>query len=115
MIPYIAMGKKHIGNLSLFLIITFIILILIGVFLVIVYPSQNQEIRECEKNSDCVKVLTTCCPCEMGGQEKCVPHGQQQIYKPSDCEENPLCLAVYSCNIKSCICSEGICIEVIEE
>jgi hypothetical protein len=106
---------KSKKNISLILTVIFILAILtIILFVIGSFPDKN-GIAECERNSDCVKVQTTCCSCEMGGSEKCVPHGQQGIYEAKDCPEDPLCIALYNCEVKGCVCSKGGCKEIIGE
>ncbi len=106
-------GSKK--NLSLVLTITFIIMVLIIIFFVITSFPEKSGLAECNVNSDCMIVQTTCCPCEMGGVEKCVPRGQEKIYRAKDCPEHPVCIALYNCEVKSCICSAGECTEIIGE
>jgi hypothetical protein len=101
--------------ISLILTIIFIAFIFIIIFFVITSFPNGEEIVECEKNYDCVKIQTTCCSCEMGGIEKCVPRGQEKIYEAKDCPEQPVCMALYNCEVKGCICSEGECTEIIGE
>ena len=74
------------------------------------------KLTQCSANEDCVKVTTTCCPCEMGGEEKCVLKGTEKDYIPKDCPEGLMCIALYNCKIESCLCEEGKCKEkLIEE
>jgi hypothetical protein len=106
---------KANANLSLTLTIAFIIIVLAIIFFVITSFPEKGEIIECEMNDDCMKVQTTCCPCEMGGIEKCVPRAQAKIYKPSDCPEHPVCIAQYNCDVERCSCIDGECTEIIGE
>ena len=103
------------NNLSLVLTITFIAIVLIIIFFVITSFPEKYGLVECSVNSDCMIVQTTCCACEMGGVEKCVPRGQEKIYRAEDCPEHPICIALYNCEVKSCVCSSGKCTEVIGE
>ena len=68
--------------------------------------------KECRVDSDCVKVQTTCCPCNMGGEEICAPKENVSYYeeKLEECEENLFCAAVYNCKISSCGCVKGKCV-----
>lgn len=69
---------------------------------------------ECFKDTDCIKVQTTCCPCNMGGQEECVSIALASLYeeKLKDCPpaDQLICTALYNCKIKGCGCEEGICV-----
>lgn len=68
---------------------------------------------ECFSDSDCVKIQLTCCPCNMGGQEDCVPKGLASLYqeKLKDClpAEKLVCPAQYNCEIGNCTCVKGNC------
>lgn len=68
----------------------------------------------CVSDSDCVKVLTTCCPCNMGGVEKCVLEGTESQYLPTNCDPNPMCIAQANCVIDHCECVAGECVDVLE-
>lgn len=107
------MKKKALGNISLILTIVFILLFFTIILFVILSFPEKGELIECDSNDDCMKVLTTCCPCEMGGIEKCVPRGQRKIYEAKNCEEHPICIAQYNCNVEECKCLEGECTEII--
>jgi len=60
----------------------------------------------------CVNVRTSCCPCNMGGTEKCVLASEVGEYEKnlSECSENMLCSAVYNCKIESCEYVDGECV-----
>ena len=95
-------------------------LLIIGIGLLIFAlrtPSQNppDQILACSNDAQCVKVTTTCCPCSMGGEEKCVPAKNASLYEPKDCPENVLCIALFNCKIEACSCEEGNCTEVLKE
>ena len=68
-----------------------------------------QQQQQCQKNEDCVKVQTTCCSCNMGGEEKCVLKSNSSLYLPKDCLKDAMCLAVFNCQIEKCSCVDGIC------
>ncbi|MBI2451912.1 hypothetical protein HYV50_02415 [Candidatus Pacearchaeota archaeon] len=72
---------------------------------------NEEEIIECEVDEDCVKVQTECCPCSMGGEEKCVPKEKEDSFREelSSCQDNLICTALYNCKIESCACVEGKC------
>jgi len=88
-------------------------------FILLIYTfTQEKKMpliqNECKTDSDCTKVQITCCPCNMGGQEKCVLKSEEETYLKNITEkcnsgEYRICPAVYSCNIKSCRCIEGEC------
>jgi len=77
--------------------------------------SQTKALSECNVDNDCIKVSTTCCSCEMGGDEKCVLKGTGPEFLPKDCPENLACIALYNCKIKECLCEEGKCKEKLME
>ena len=66
----------------------------------------------CEVDSDCVKVQVGCCPCNMGGEERCVNKEFEQGYSDSleNCSAMTTCAAVFSCEIEDCGCVEGVCV-----
>jgi putative hemolysin len=66
---------------------------------------------DCIVDSDCIKVQTTCCSCNMGGEEKCVSKNNIDIYseKLKNCSKNMVCAAVYGCNPDKCSCVNGKC------
>lgn len=53
---------------------------------------------------ECVKIQTTCCGCNMGGEEKCVLKDEVGDYEKnlSGCSPTVLCSAVFNCEINSC-------------
>ena len=76
------------------------ILVVMGFFWFIEEKGFNED----EEGVKCVKIRTTCCPCNMGGREKCVLASEVRDYEInlSKCPENFICTAVYSCEIESC-------------
>lgn len=92
------------------LLIAIVIIALVSVIMII-YANSKKNINpsECSKDSDCIKVQTTCCPCSMGGEESCVLKTKADDFKAKDCEEKLMCAAVYSCNMNECICRDGKC------
>lgn len=94
-----------------------LILMLIAsvVLVLLVVNGQGCEQRECYNNQDCIKVQITCCPCNMGGTEKCVPRLMANVYqeKLKDCppQEQLVCTALYNCKEENCSCIKGKCIE----
>jgi len=72
-----------------------------------------QQKQQCEKSEDCIKMQTTCCQCNMGGEEKCVLKSNSSLYMPKNCppDKELICLAMYNCNIKNCSCIQGSCEE----
>ena len=73
---------------------------------------QETEPSLCKIDSDCVKVQSTCCPCSMGGIEKCVLATNAHNYPPKECKEKTTCIALYACEIESCVCKKGVCEEM---
>lgn len=68
---------------------------------------------ECLKDIDCVKTQVTCCPCNAGGQEQCIPMALASIYieKLKNCPpaDQLICTQQYNCNINNCSCDNGKC------
>lgn len=64
---------------------------------------EDMNVKDC-LGKDCVKVQITCCPCSMGGKEKCVKESEVEKYqeKLNECPKDITCAAVYSCIIESC-------------
>ena len=89
--------------------------LVVGVLLVVGFfwfVGETDFDEEVERKMECVKVRTTCCPCNMGGEEKCVLANEVGEYEAnlSECPENPVCIALYGCQIESCEYVEGECI-----
>jgi len=61
---------------------------------------------------ECVKVQTSCCPCNMGGEEKCVLESEIKEYEEKllKCSEGLICAAVFNCAIESCEYIGGECV-----
>jgi len=103
------------------LIVLIIVLLVVGFFwFVRNFETSEDQVcgideecfeETCEVPEDCVKVQTTCCPCNMGGKELCVPKSEVEMYEKNleNCSETQLCSAVYNCEIESCGCVEGEC------
>lgn len=74
----------------------------------------NSGLAECSQDSDCVKVQTSCCPCALGGQEKCVGYNLLRNYQDNleacPSSEKLICPAMYGCEIISCGCINGTCV-----
>ncbi len=90
------------------------VIFLVFVLLLLFVNGQGCEQQaECFSDSDCVKVQLTCCPCNMGGQEDCVPRVIASLYKEKlkDCPpaEELVCPAMYNCKIENCTCVKGKC------
>ncbi len=110
---------KH--NKKLFFIIIILIIFLIILIYFIVKNQKNipdnnnnipnNNISECEKDSDCIKVQTGCCQCSMGGEEKCIPVSELGKYTDllKNCDTRVICTAMYACNIESCTCINSKC------
>lgn len=90
-------------------------MIIIGVLLVVGFFWFIGEVGEEEVLEEmCVKVRTSCCPCNMGGKEACVLASEVEEYEESlsECSEGLMCAAVYNCEIESCGYVEGECVSV---
>ena len=89
-------------------------IIVLGVLLVVGFfwfvGEMNGEDEEFEEG--CIKIQTTCCPCNMGGEEKCVLESEVAEYedKLSECSESLICAASYNCKIDSCEYVAGECV-----
>ena len=72
-------------------------------------PASNET---CSVNTDCVKQQTTCCSCEMGGQEECMSQAEA-LKKQEDLAKcpNAVCIAMYACQDFKCGCVNGQCME----
>jgi len=97
-------------------------IILVFLFIVLLLALNGHtgcEQPECYSKTDCIKVQLTCCSCNMGGQEKCVPRVMASLYekKLKDCPspEELICPALYNCEIAGCDCVEGYCKAVPEQ
>ncbi|MAH03255.1 hypothetical protein CMI39_00515 [Candidatus Pacearchaeota archaeon] len=102
--------KKWIINKKLLLII--VIIILFGSLIYFYINKDVNEPNECQTDSDCIKVQTTCCSCNSGGKEMCVSKKEVGFYERQleNCSKNSVCIALYACDIKSCGCIEGKCV-----
>lgn len=95
-------------------------MILIAIFIGLIFfivqnniPKKDTILtKECEKDSDCIKIQTGCCSCNMGGEEKCVPILQKEKYNEllRRCDSRMVCIAMYACNIQSCNCINNKCV-----
>lgn len=97
-------------------IITTILCILSLLTLTFINGQGCAQQPECRTNTDCTRVQLTCCPCNMGGQEGCVPRALAPIYedKLKDCppQEQLICTALYNCKVEECVCLKGNCEDV---
>ncbi|MDH3352977.1 MAG: hypothetical protein OEL87_00840 [Nanoarchaeota archaeon] len=86
------------------------ILLVVGFFWFVAQYNSQDKIDSVK----CVKVQTTCCPCNMGGQEKCVLESEARDYEinSSECLENKACVAMFNCQIESCEYIDGECVAV---
>ncbi len=87
-----------------------ILFLAIGLFITFNISDENSE---CSKDSECVLQQVSCCPCSMGGIEKCIPKEKVSFYqeKLKNCPKDIVCPAVYNCRNISCECSNGNCTE----
>ena len=59
-----------------------------------------EEIQSCQKNSDCMKIISTCCPCSSGGKNFSINKKYKEYWKAflkTKCKEKKICPAVYRC------------------
>lgn len=71
-----------------------------------------EEIKACQKDSDCVKVNEGCCSCAMGGRELAVHKNYRQYWEnklKDECRIKRFCLAVYRCTFAKAVCDFGAC------
>jgi hypothetical protein len=89
----------------------FALVLLTSLLVVFVERESDLNAYQCIEENDCVKVQTTCCPCNMGGEEKCVAKSELAFYeeKLEECPENLACIALYNCKIDVCSCENGEC------
>ncbi|UCD21248.1 MAG: hypothetical protein JSW08_01760 [archaeon] len=73
-----------------------------------------EDVRECITNTDCVKIQTSCCPCERSGKDECISRAAVPLYDNliDECSENALCPEGNNCVIESCVCEENKCVAV---
>jgi hypothetical protein len=92
-------------------IIIVIVLLIVGFFWFIGNFETTPD-PMCGVEDACVKVQATCCPCNMGGEELCVPSSEVEKYEKDleNCSATQLCAAVYNCEIESCGCVDGECV-----
>ncbi len=81
-------------------------IVLVIVALVLVYNSQKDS--ECKTDADCVKAVIGCCPCNMGGEEQCLPQDKVPMFK-CPAPDKLICTQVDNCKIASCRCERGKC------
>jgi len=110
---------RLVHNKKLFWIIIILGILLIAVIIFMVINSKNDDStnngpeNECQTDNDCIKVSTGCCSCNMGGEEKCVSKNEEQKYNDilKNCsDERIICIAMYNCNIESCVCINNKCV-----
>lgn len=67
--------------------------------------------NECNIDSDCLKVQSTCCACSSGGEEKCVNKNESQMYATiiANCSKLTICAQIYACTNQNCGCIHGRC------
>ena len=109
--------KIHHNKKLFWILIFFIILLIVLVFFIVKNKkttsneNNNIPVNECKKDSDCIKMQTGCCPCNMGGKEICVSSSESKKYLDllRNCDKKIICTAMYACSIKSCICVNNKC------
>jgi hypothetical protein len=112
--PKIKENKHEIKRRKTIIIIfIFAILVLIA-FFSILFTSHTEKTPECTKDSDCVKMQISCCPCENGGQDACIPVSMIPLYQENlnSCSEkgkSDLCPGINNCQIQQCSCVDDEC------
>ncbi len=76
-----------------------------------------EDARECISNTDCIKVQTSCCSCNIGGPEQCISIAAKPLYDSliEGCPKNPICTETNNCNIQNCTCQENKCVPTLKE
>lgn len=103
-------------RISLLILVVGVLILLSAAsfFLISSLRNINNRLAECNQDSDCVKVQTSCCSCNMGGQEKCVGYNilsnYQDNLKACPSSDKLVCPAMYNCEITSCGCINGTCV-----
>jgi len=95
------------------LVIIAIVLVLLIVLVAFTSKQGNTDAeKECSNDSDCVKQSTSCCSCNMGGEEACVSRKNASLIQENlkNCNENIMCIALYNCRDFSCSCVNGKCV-----
>jgi len=102
---------KH--NKKLLVAIIIVAVLLVFVLIIIQKKEKQGKSGECSKDEDCIFQQTTCCSCNMGGNEVCMPKENSTYWKSKleKCEKNIICIALYNCKEISCVCKENKCIE----
>ena len=78
------------------------ILLVVGVFWLTEKEGDASKPKDSQcPGKNCTKVQVTCCPCNMGGEEKCVNSSEAERYreKLKNCPKNLICAAIYNCNV----------------
>ena len=109
------MKKSFKAQLSIYVIIA---LLIVGSVILMVTVGVNNNnapgdtnVAECHSGNDCLKVRTSCCSCDMGGEEVCVAKEKASLYQidQNECSTDIACIALYSCREESCGCVSGRC------
>ena len=106
--------KKKVSLFYICMILIFITLLVILVFSLVSNKQKSSlgiDKNICLQDSDCVKVQTSCCSCNAGGEEKCVLKSEQKQYEDylKNCSSRILCAQIFNCKINSCQCIKGSC------
>lgn len=82
-------------------------LIIIFLALIISYLAFYNSVQ----TKKCIKVQTTCCSCNNGGEQKCVLITEKEKYEinKSKCPKDLICTALYNCNENPCVYKQGKC------
>ena len=103
---------KH--NKKVFVIIAIIAILLVLIIIFIPKQNNNNNIeKECSSDSDCILQETSCCNCNMGGEQVCMSKKNASIIqeKLKNCEKNIMCIALYNCRQAKCGCVDNKCRE----
>lgn len=111
--------RRKIRRKNKFYILVFIFLLFVLLFISFLnltnHTVKKEKLFQCNSDNDCVLQQTTCCSCNMGGNEECMSKKEAEAIEKElkqECSSNLYCIALYNCKIKSCKCVNGKCVRV---
>lgn len=101
---------RHSKNALIFAVVFIVLLFFIIILLKSIQENQ-QGIKSCKSNDDCILQNKDCCGCSMGGQSSCMAKQEALSYQDilKDCPESMACIALYNCEFNGCRCQNGKC------
>jgi len=80
--------------------------------IILIACAQIKEERECQQDTDCVRVREDCCGCQAGGKSISIPKINEADYisqKEKECGD-VFCIQLYACTENDDpVCQEGRC------